>query len=48
MDTIDKKLLSIEIDEFLTLIDEFDNEPKLSSNLKDLSLFSNQEQIRMN
>ena len=48
MDTVDKKPLSTEIDEFLTLINEFGNEPKSSLNLKDLSLFSDQEQGRVN
>lgn len=48
VDTIDKKPLSTEIDEFLTLINEFGKEPKSSLNLKDLSLFSDQEQVRTN
>uniref|UniRef100_A0A3Q7JKY9 Protein TIC 214 n=1 Tax=Solanum lycopersicum TaxID=4081 RepID=A0A3Q7JKY9_SOLLC len=46
--TIDKKPLSTEIDEFLTLINELGNEAKSSLNLKGLSLFSNQEQRRAN
>jgi len=48
VDTVAKKPLSTEIDEFLTLINEFGNEPKSSLNLKDLSLFSDQEQGRVN
>ncbi|XP_047258868.1 protein TIC 214-like, partial [Capsicum annuum] len=48
VDTIDKKTLSTEIDEFLTLINEFGNEPKSSLNLKGLSLFLDQEQVRTN
>ncbi|TMW84962.1 hypothetical protein EJD97_024048, partial [Solanum chilense] len=46
--TIDKKPLSTEIDEFLTLINELGNEAKSSLNLKGLSLFSDQEQRRAN
>lgn len=34
-----KKLLLIEMDEFLILINEFGNELKLSLNLKDFFLF---------
>ncbi|CAN4125391.1 unnamed protein product [Withania somnifera] len=45
---VDKKPLSTKIDEFLTLINEFGNEPKSSLNLKDPSLFSDQEQERAN
>nr|YP_009040380.1 hypothetical chloroplast RF19 [Hyoscyamus niger]AGU46528.1 hypothetical chloroplast RF19 [Hyoscyamus niger] len=48
VDTVDKKPLSTEIDEFLTLINEFVNEPKYSLNFKDPSLFSDQEQGRVN
>jgi len=35
-----KSYFILQIDEFLTLINEFDNEPKSSFDLKDLSLFS--------
>nr|YP_010997394.1 hypothetical protein RF1 [Darlingtonia californica]UZS76920.1 hypothetical protein RF1 [Darlingtonia californica] len=47
IDLFDKKPLSTKISHFLTLISQFDRESKPNFNLKEPSLFSNQEPGRM-
>nr|AUF33696.1 Ycf1 [Fouquieria diguetii] len=47
IDIFDKKPLSKKIIQFLTLISELDRESKSNLNLKGLSLFSEQEQVKM-